>query len=53
MKDTDDMKEIINKIVNMESNKQRRENAEKKFRTKEKFLCNVSENCKNTPPEKI
>ena len=53
MKDTHDMKEIINKIVNMESNKQRRENAEKKFRTKEKVLCNVSENCKNAPPEKI
>ena len=41
MKDTDNMKEIINKNVDMESNKQIRENAEKDFRTKEKVICNV------------
>ena len=35
MKDTDKMKEIINKNVDMESNKQLRENAEKNIRTKE------------------
>ena len=41
MKDTDNMKEIINKNADMESNKQIRENAEKDFRTKEKVICNV------------
>ena len=35
MKDTDIMKEIINKNADMESNKQLRENAEKNIRTKE------------------
>ena len=53
MKDTDNMKEIINKNVDMESNKLIRENTEKDFRTKEKVIRNVSENCKNAPLEKI
>ena len=53
MKDTDNMKEITNKNVDMESNKQIRENAKKDVRTKEKVICNVSENCKNAPLEKI
>ena len=35
MKDTDIMKEIINKNADMESNKQLRENAEKNIRIKE------------------
>ena len=53
MKETDNMKEIANKNVDMESNKQIRENAKKDVRTKEKVICNVSENCKNAPLEKI
>ena len=47
------MKEITNKNVDMESNKQIRENAKKDVRTKEKVICNVSENCENAPLEKI
>ena len=53
MKDTDNMKEIINKNVDMESNKQIRENVEKYVRTKEKVIRIVSENCKNVPLNKI
>ena len=41
MKDTNNMKEIISKNADMESNKQIRENAEKDLRTKEKVFCNV------------
>ena len=52
MKDTDNMKEITNKKVD-ESNTQIRENAKKDVRTKEKVICNVSENRKNAPLEKI
>ena len=51
-KDTDNMDEIINKNIDMESNKQK-ENAENNIRTKEKVIRIVSENCKNTPLEKI
>ena len=51
-KDTDNMDEIINKNVDMESNKQK-ENAENNIRTKEKVIRIVSENSKNTPLEKI
>ena len=51
-KDTDDMDEIINKNIDMESNKQK-EIAENNIRTKEKVIRIVSENCKNTPLEKI
>ena len=47
MKNTDSMSKIINKNVDMESNKQVRENAEKDVRTKEKFIRNVFEICKN------
>ena len=47
MKDTDNMKEIIDNNLDMESNKQIRENAEKDVRTKENVIRNVSENCKN------
>ena len=53
MKDTDNMKEITNKNVDMESNTQIRQNAKKDVRTKEKVICNVSENRKNAPLEKI
>ena len=53
MKGTDNMKEIIDKNVHMESNKQIRENTEKDVRTKEKIIRNVFENCKNTSLEKI
>ena len=53
MKDTDNMKEIINKNVDTESYKQIRENAEKEVRTKEKIIRNVSENCKNALLEKF
>ena len=49
MKDTDNMKEIIDNNLDMESNKQIRENAEKDVRTKENVIRNVSENCKNVP----
>ena len=49
MKDTDNMKEIIDNNLDMESNKQIRENAEKDVRTKENVIHNVSENCKNVP----
>ena len=49
MKDTDHMKEIIDNNLDMESNKQIRENAEKDVRTKENVIRNVSENCKNVP----
>ena len=49
MKDTDNMKEIIDNNLDMESNKQIRENAEKDVRTKENVIPNVSENCKNVP----
>ena len=49
MKDTDNMKEIIDNNLDMESNKQMRENAEKDVRTKENVIRNVSENCKNVP----
>ena len=52
MKGTDNMKEIIDKNVHMESNKQIRENTEKDVRTKEKVIRNVFENCKNTSLEK-
>ena len=50
MKDTDNMKEITNKNVDMESNKQIRENAKKDVK---EVICNVSENRKNAPLEKI
>ena len=53
MKDTDNMKEIINENVDMKSNKLIRENAEKEVRTKEKVIRNVSKDCKNAPLEKI
>ena len=53
MEDTDNMKEIINTNVDMESNKKIRENVEKDVRTKENVIRNVSENCKNAPLEKI
>ena len=43
------MKEIIDNNLDMESNKQIRENAEKDVRTKENVIRNVSENCKNVP----
>ena len=46
-------KEIINTNVNIESNKQIRENAEKDVMTKQKVILNVSENCENAPLEKI
>ena len=49
MKDTDNMKEIINKNIDTESNKQIGENTEKDVRTKEKGIRNVSENCTNAP----
>ena len=49
MKDTDNMKEIIDNNLDMESTKQIRENAEKDVRTKENVIRNVSENCKNVP----
>ena len=49
MKDTDNMKEIIDNNLDIESNKQIRENAEKDVRTKENVIRNVSENCKNVP----
>ena len=52
MKNTDSMSKIINKNVDMESNKQVRENAEKDVRTKEKFIRNVFEICKNEKPLK-
>ena len=52
-KDTDNMDETINKNVDMESNKQIRENAKKDGRTKEKVIRIVSKNCKNAPLEKI
>ena len=47
------MKEIINKNVDMESDKQIRENAEKDIRTNEKVIRKASKNCKNAPLEKI
>ena len=53
MEDTDNMKEIINTNVDMESNKKIRENVGKDVRTKENVIRNVSENCKNAPLEKI
>ena len=53
MKDTDNMKEIINKNIDTESNKQIGENTEKDVRTKEKGIRNVSENCTNAPLKKI
>ena len=53
MKDTDNMKEIIDNNLDMESNKQIRENAEKDVRTKENVIRNVSENCKNVPLWKV
>ena len=53
MEDTDNMKEIINTNVDMESNKQIRESIEKDVRTKENVIRNVSENCKNAPLEMI
>ena len=53
MNDTDNLKETINKNVDMESNKQIKEIAEKDVRAKEKVIRKVSENCKNDPPEKI
>ena len=37
----------------MVSNKQIKENVEKDVRTKEKVICNLSENCKNVSLEKI
>ena len=37
----------------MVSNKQVKENVEKDVRTKEKVICNLSENCKNVSLEKI
>ena len=37
----------------MASNKQVKENVEKDVRTKEKVICNLSENCKNVSLEKI
>ena len=51
MKDSDNMKEIINK--NIDSNKQIKESTEKDVRRKEKIICNASENCKTAPFEKI
>ena len=50
MKETDNMKEIANKNVDMESNKQIRENAKKDVK---EVICNDSENRKNAPLEKI
>ena len=47
------MKEIINKNVDMESDKQIRENAEKDIRTNEQVIRKSSENWKNAPLEKI
>lgn len=52
MKDTGNMKEIINKCVGMESKKQTKENNGKDIRTEEKVIRNVSENCKNAFLEK-
>ena len=46
MKGIGNMKEIMNKNVDMKSSKQMKENAEKDVRIEENVICNVSENCK-------
>ena len=47
------MKEIINKNVDMESNKQMKENTDKDVRAEENGIRNVSGNCKNASLEMI
>ena len=53
MKDTDNMKEIINKNVDMESKKQITENSEKDVKTKKKLSVTFLKNRKNAPFAKI
>ena len=53
MKDTNNMKETISKNVDMESNKQIKERAEKDVKTEEKVIRNVSENSKIAPLERF
>ena len=47
------MKEVVNKNIVMESNKQVKENAEKDVRTEENVVRKLSEKCKNASLEKI
>ena len=47
------MKEVVNKNIVMESNKQVKENAEKNVRTEENVVRKLSEKCKNASYEKI
>ena len=53
MKNTGNMKEVVNKNIVMESNKQVKENAEKNVRTEENVVRKLSEKCKNASLEKI
>ena len=53
MKDTGIMKEITNKNVDVESNKQIKENPGKDVRAEENSIRNISGNCNNATLVKI